>query len=201
MKKLLIPILKSRESFAKNTISNVRALRICTPGGNLSYSIPVLKVQTYSIEEIFQKKLLFLIPFYIFCYENDLEKYNTNAEKMKELQKEYLMIRNRLEEVCAAGEISEYTKCTIIDMSNKVLAHIAAHYANVRKGVKAIMGGRVLDYEAKTILNTGMQKGMQKGIQTGKTEALLDLVRDGLLSPQEAAKRLKMPEDEFMKLI
>lgn len=53
------------------------------------------------------------------------------------------MTRNRLEKVCAAGEISEYIKCTIIDMSDKVLAHIAAHYANVRKGVKAVIGGRV----------------------------------------------------------
>lgn len=29
------------------------------------------------------------------------------------------------------------------------------------------MGGKVLEYEAKTILKEGMQKGIQKGIQKG----------------------------------
>ena len=35
-------------------------------------------------------------------------------------------------------------------MSNKVLEHIAKEYDSVRKGVKSVMGGKVLEYEAKT---------------------------------------------------
>ena len=31
----------------------------------------------------------------------------------------------------------------------------------------SVMGGKVLEYEAKTILKEGMQKGLQKGIQKG----------------------------------
>ena len=57
------------------------------------------------------------------------------------------------------GEISEYVKCTITDMSEKVLEHIAAKYNTVRKGVKAIMGGKVLEYEAKTIKREGIAEG------------------------------------------
>ena len=55
---------------------------------------------------------------------------------------------NRIEQLLNAGDISEYTKCTILDMSDKVLKHIARKYVNVREGVKDVMGGRVLDYEA-----------------------------------------------------
>ena len=41
-----------------------------------------------------------------------------------------------LEELLHQGAISEYTRCTIIDMSNKVLEHIAAKYNSVdRKSV------------------------------------------------------------------
>lgn len=32
-------------------------------------------------------------------------------------------------------KISKYIKCTLIDMSNKVLGHIARKYENVREGV------------------------------------------------------------------
>ena len=57
------------------------------------------------------------------------------------------------EQLLKQGEIDEYTKCTILDMSQKVLEHIAAKFDNVKKGVKSVMGGQILEYEAKTILN------------------------------------------------
>lgn len=126
-------------------------------------------------------------------YEENLREYNTNAEKMEELKKKYQEIRNRLELMCDAGMICEYTKCAIIDMSNKVVENLTARYANVREEVKAVMGGKVLDYEAKDILKRGIRQGLEEG--------LLSLVRDGLLSVEEAAKRLQMSESEFKKLL
>lgn len=72
---------------------------------------------------------------------------------------EYAEIRKYLEELCRQGDMDEYTKCTILDMSNRVLEHIAARYEQVKEGVKSVMGGRVLEYEAKTILNQGIEQG------------------------------------------
>lgn len=74
------------------------------------------------------------------------------------------------------GIINEYTRCTIIDMSNKVLDHIAQKYDSVRKGVKAVMGGRVLEYEAKTIKNEGIKEGMEKGIEKGMEKGIMGTV-------------------------
>lgn len=54
---------------------------------------------------------------------------------------------------------------SIIDMSNKVLEHIAMKYCSVREGVKAVMGGKVLEYEAKSIKREGIEEGMEKGIR------------------------------------
>lgn len=51
----------------------------------------------------------------------------------------------------------KYTKCTIVDMSNKVLEHIAQKYVSVREGVKSVMGGKVLEYEAKSIREEGIR--------------------------------------------
>lgn len=52
-----------------------------------------------------------------------------------------------------------------MDMSNKVLEHIAAKYDSVREGVKAVMGGKVLEYEAKTIKREGIEEGIKEGIK------------------------------------
>lgn len=120
-------------------------IRIVTPGGTVEYDIPVMKSRRYTLEEIFRKNLLMLIPFYIFSHEAQFEDYERDVAKLQALQEEYEGIKNKLEDLVGQGAISEYTRCTIIDMSNKVLEHIAVKYDSVREGVKAVMGGKILE--------------------------------------------------------
>ena len=176
-------------------------MKIRTPGGNVSYEIPVLKVQQYTLDELFEKKLLFLIPFYIFSFEHDFPKYELDSEKLVELKKEFLNIRNRLENASVVGEINEYVKCTIIDMSQKVIGQITTRYANIRKEVTSVMKGKILEYEAKTILQRGIREGRLEGIREGKIEGYAEIIRDGLLTVEEAAKRLGMKEEELKKYL
>jgi predicted HTH domain antitoxin len=153
----------------------------------------VLKLQAYSIDEIFEKDLLFLLPFHIFCYEKKLKIYEKDKEMLEELIQEYAEILNRLEELCLNGHINEYVNCTLIDMSKKVMNNLASKYENVKKGVASVMGGKVLEHEAKTILRRGQSEG--------RRDTLVELVRDGLLSISEAAKRLNMNEEELRKYL
>lgn len=107
--------------------------------------------------------------------ESRFKEYDGDKDKLGELQREYKDITDRIEQLLNAGEISEYTKCTIMDMSNKVLMHIARKYENVMEGVKQVMGGRVLDYEAKRIKNEGIVEGKAAGIvETGVDVGLSD---------------------------
>ena len=142
-------------------------IRMVTPGGTIEYDIYVMKSQQYTLKDIFQKNLLLLIPFYIFSHETRFKEYEKDETKLRMLQNEYEQIKNKLEELASQGIISEYTRCTIIDMSNKVLEHIAAKYNSVKEGVKAVMGGKVLEYEAKTIKKEGIKEGIEQGIEQG----------------------------------
>ena len=110
-------------------------------------------------------------------------------------------------------------------MSEKVLSSIARNYENIRKGVEAVMGGQVLDYEAKRILNEGRnegrkegrregrkegrregrregrkkgrEEGLEKGIEKGMLNTLASLAEDGILSFEEAAMRAGLSESKF----
>ena len=148
-------------------------IKMVTPGGNVSYDILVMKSQRYTLEEIFKKNLLFLIPFYIFSHENRFEEYEKDETKLELLKQEYEQIKNRLEELMDRGTISEYTRCTIIDMSNKVVEHLAKKYNSIREGVRSVMGGKVLEYEAKTIRNEGRKEGREDGREEGREEGVL----------------------------
>ena len=172
-------------------------LNIRTPGGSISYDIPVMKTQEYTMSEIFEKDLLFLIPFYIFTHERHFREYAGNQEKLKGLRKEYAGIRKKLENLCAQNKINEYMKCTILDMSGRVLEHIAKKYEAVKEGVKDIMVGTVLDYEAKRIRNDGIAEGRKEG----EMKIYAKMIHSGRATIQEAAFDLNISEREMRDFI
>lgn len=136
-----------------------------------------------------------MLPFYIFSHEGRFRVYNEDKEKLAELQEEYEYIKNQLEALVRRKEIDEYTKCTLVDMLRKVLEHIAKNYKNVIEGVEAVMVGRVLEYEAKTIKREGIKEGRSKA----RLELLVSLVQDDLLSVKDASLRANLTEEEFRK--
>ncbi len=165
-----------------------------TPGGKLSYPVKVLKLQLYTIEGLFEKGLYFLIPFYIFTHEKELSVYDTDQVRLEELKKEFDGIHRRLEDLADTGKINEYEKCTIMDMTGKVVSHLAFRYKRVREGVKSIMGGKVLEYEAKDILRRGIAEGRAEGKSEGQN--LLVSVVQRLRAGQAPEEIIKSGVDE-----
>ncbi len=175
-------------------------IRVITSGGEITYPVKVFKVQSYAIDEIFQKKLLFLIPFYIFTHEKRFRVYNTNEKRLNALKTEYEEIMQRLEALMNAGELDEFTKCMIVDMSNRVLQHIAVKYDNVREGVKTVMGGKVLNYEAKDILNQGVKQGIEQGSNKTRHEVAENMIKLGKNTFEEIAQCTNMSIEDVETL-
>ena len=115
--------------------------------------------------------------------------------KLNVLKKEYQSISERLEQLLKQGEIDEYTKCTILDMSQKVLEHIAAKFDNVKKGVKSVMGGQILEYEAKTILNEGRILGIDEGRVLGINEGRILGIDEGRILGIDEGRVLGQDEE------
>ena len=153
---------------------------IVTPGGTVQYDVPIMKVQAYSLDDIFQKGLLMLIPFYIFSHEKNFPEYNRNEQKLKELKAEYQKILARLEELEQQEVIGAFDKRTIIELSGDVIKEITQKYENVQKGVGDIMGGALIETEARRILN--------KGISETKKETALRMLKRGKMTVEEIAE-------------
>ena len=82
-------------------------VKVQTPGGKVSYKVPVLKIKRYTVNELFEKKLFFLIPFHIFVYEKNFKELEENKKKLKQLEEEYAAIRERLEIACQMGDLTD----------------------------------------------------------------------------------------------
>ena len=59
------------------------------------------------------------------------------------------------------------------------------------------MGGKILEYEAKTIWKGGFAEGERKGERKGEIIAYIDLIRDGIITISDAARRLNMKKEEL----
>ena len=188
-----------------------RSMRVThkVPNGGISYEIPILKVPEYAVDEILKKELYFLIPFHIFAYERQLEKINSNDEKLEDLLRVYKRFAKVLQQKVKEGRLSEYGRQVIRDMTVKVTNSLAARWPNVKRGVEGIMGGAILELEVDKILNRGIDIGKAEGRIEGKAEGRIEglvegmiaLVRDGLLDLAEGAKRANMATEEFAQKV
>ena len=153
---------------------------IITPGGTVQYDIPIMKVQKYSLDDIFEKRLLMLIPFYIFSHENSFPEYNSNEQKLEKLKAEYQVILERLDGLEQQGVIGAFDKRTIIELSGDVIKEIAQKYENVQKGVGDIMGGALIETSARRLKNEAENET--------KKQTALKLLKRGKQTVEEIAE-------------
>ena len=136
-------------------------------------------------------------------YDDVFRTLLTDCTELKQLEAEYASIRERLEIACQMGDLNRYAKAAILDMSRKVIEHIAVKYKNVAKGVSRTMGGKVLNYEAKDILNRGRAEGRMEGRREGEEYTKIQIATK-LLSMgndiKSVAELAELPQETVEKL-
>jgi hypothetical protein len=133
---------------------------IKTPGGTVEYDVPLIKMQQYSLDEIFEKKLYMLIPFYIFTKESEFQECEENADKLEKLKGEYQDIVNRLEQLLEDGEMTYFDKISLLEATENVIKEIAKKYEKVREGVNEAMRGPLLESNARKFRDEGIELGI-----------------------------------------
>ena len=107
----------------------------------ISYGIPTLQMKDYSIDRLFERKLLILIPFYFFRYVNEFEKIDSDEELLGKMENEVMDINTRLEAMKAKNELTAVQKQVVQELLLRVTDSLTAEYRNVRKMVDTRMSG------------------------------------------------------------
>ena len=95
------------------------------------------------------------------------------------------------------GELNEYERNLLASMVLKVAEHCLEKYDVIKKGIEEVMGGVLLDYPAKRILNEGRKAGLAEGRLEGALDTCVQLVKKGMLTLAQAAAQLEMTEEEL----
>ena len=120
--------------------------------------------------------LLFKIPFYIFTYESELKKINDSEERVSRLVEEYANIVEQLEELNNQGILDTYSLMAIKHMTKIVVNNLALKYENVKKGVESVMGGKVIEFEAKRIRDAARDADIKEFVAVLKELNIADKV-------------------------
>ena len=134
----------------------------------ISYGIPTLQMKDYSIDRLFERKLLILIPFYFFRYVNEFEKIDSDEELLGKMENEVMDINTRLEAMKAKNELTAVQKQVVQELLLRVTDSLTAEYRNVRKIVDTIMSGYIARTKADEILEEGYSQGISQGERSGR---------------------------------
>lgn len=141
------------------------------------YRVPTVKMEHYTKDSIFEKKLLMLLPFYIMRYEKNADTIEKNPQMVQRLLSEYEDIRNKLErEISILGKSELYTDLNKLII--RISDYVFRNKEKVRKGVGEVMGGKVLQLESERLREEGKAEGKAEG--EARLSALINrLLLDG----------------------
>ncbi len=154
-------------------------------GRNMFYEVPIIMMSEYSIDDIFEKKLYMLIPFYAFNYERNLDEINRDEKKISGFLDMYTEIFDRLKQELDRGSLSTLSYSVIIKLTLSVAYKLTMKRKNVQKKVGDFMGGKVLDLPEIRLYHQGKDEGRAEG------EAERKRLEDEIRSLREELERLR----------
>ena len=158
----------------KNTPDFLETEIIFPDGKKHLYRVPTVKLADYTKDDIFEKNLLMLLPFYIMRYEKKSHEIQENPELFQGLLNEFESIRVKLEEeITETGKSELYVD--LIKLIIRISDYIFKDEETVRKGVGKIMGGHVLELESERrarILAEEKEKARELGLAEGRAEGI-----------------------------
>ena len=135
-------------------------------GTVVDYRTPIIKVNQYDFEEIFQKRLLFFLPYYVMRYEAVLPEIEVDKEKLRGFLEEYRRIYQKLEVLRSQHRLSDYDFMELKQLIETIINHLAYGKERIRKGVHD-MGGKVLEFEHDILMRESEARGVLKGEKIG----------------------------------
>lgn len=143
----------------------------------------IYKTQLVSEEEIFRRRLLILLPFYLMRYEKELSGLDAESDAAAALIRECREIRMRLADLTLLqGDELLYRQIT--ELIIRASDHLLAANEPLNRQVRPAMGGEVLELMDDKI-ERSRREGIQEGIALSRQEGFERAER--ILAEQMAA--------------
>ena len=152
----------------KNTLTEEQIEIEMADGQIITYRAPTVRLRDYSVDEIFEKNLLILLPYYIINYEKELSKVAEEKERKENLLSEFIAIISRLEK---ATKEDEGLFLDIVKMMQRVMRYLLREEPEMKERMGDVMGGKVL-----SLPSDKLRKERSIGISQGISQTISALI-------------------------
>ncbi len=159
-----------------DNVADKAEIDIITPDGEIKYNVPIIKRKNIELDEIFNKKLYFLIPFYILNYKDKLNELEKDEGNWNDLVQHYKEIFRRLESEYKKGELPLFSLGVIIETMERVAYNMTLGHGTVNTKVGEIMGGQYKELEWIKAWREAEAKGKAEGKAEGAEEQLINMI-------------------------
>lgn len=167
-------------------------------GQKMRYRVPILQAKKYTVDRIFEKRLLILLPYHILRYEHFLKHNGMDTRKLQQLLADFREINRRLEET-AEKENKSHLYMDMIVLIEQIADYIIPKNNTIRKGLGDVMGGKILKLQSEELLELGEARGKAKGRLEGKREERLDAIQNMMdlgLTKEQILRKYSLEEYE-----
>ncbi len=147
-------------------------------GQMVTYKVPIIMAQDYTVNNIFEKRLLALLPYHILRYEHFLKSDGVNQKKLDKLLDDYQNISEKLTQIQEMeGKAQLYIN--LIDLIKQITDYVIPKENPVRERIGAVMGGRILQLASERLIEEGRTQGITEGRTQGITEGRFQGIAEG----------------------
>lgn len=174
-------------------------LQIVMPDGEkVLYEVPIVQAQSFSKEDMFKKRLLILIPFYVLRYEYEIK--DGKNEILGKLKSEYEYIKEQL--IAEGNSLNEprlYYDLAVL--SQKILDYVGKGNADYKERMGNIMGGVILEMESDKIWDRAWNKSSQYADSRRQILSIDNMVKKLNMPLEEACEIQDITVDDYQKAI
>lgn len=181
----------------KNTRNQEKIIVRMPDDRKIEYLVPIVKSQEYTKEDIFEKRLYVLLPYYILRYEKQLNLIEREENRRQKLMEEYDSICLQLCNTLGRENPLGYSE--LHKLIARVLDYVLQKSNETKKEVQQVMGGHILESWKDEMIRIGREEGHAEGHAAALTELMTKKLKNGKTLEQIAAE-LELPLEEVNEL-
>ncbi|MDR2444732.1 MAG: hypothetical protein LBD44_02180 [Spirochaetaceae bacterium] len=159
------------------------------------FNVKTVKLLEYSVEELLERGMAVLLPFYIVRLRKAARNARTEEERGK-AETDFKNLALKLKEAIEGGTdeniFSEEDIATLLERLFRLVKYVGEGYKSTT-GVRKMIKKSLMGYGQVLVL-----KGERKGIKEGKLESARNALKKGL-SIEQVAEIVDIPTDELKK--
>ena len=130
------------------------------------------------MDELFEKRLYFLIPFYILNYRDRIDRLESDEKEREDFIRTYSEIRRRLDSDLEERKLTLFSFGVIIESMRRVAFNVTEGHGTVQEKVGEMMGGQIMELDWIKAWRKAEAEGRAEGSTETRTEDIKIFISD-----------------------